>query len=282
MAESQINHVNRKVLIYNIGFGFVNGALGVLINKKKPSWNEILIKGGLQGATGGYLVHLGKSKIYNHSLHGELKDYWFSKIIFSLGNSIIENASFNRWGYEKITIDYLFTRIQLDLTIGRIGLGINCFEFLSNAYYAVNHYRSYNLDLNQSLRYGVFISHPIHPTTMKGVAGKNSNDGGIQMNTRLEQGKYNYVLSHELIHYYQDNQYQVYSSWLNRKLEIQGLSLFGTKAKKPLRRVYLYTELLGPLFHDVAAYPIADWLSKPGDYYSNFFEMEARFYSTRN
>ena len=149
-----------------------------------------------------------------------------------------------------------------------------------NAAYALSHYDKYVLDFGSSLRYGVFISHPRTPKAMKGLLGLTSSHGGIKLNSnRIETGLYHRVLSHELLHNYQDLQYQVYSNWLNEVVSKLGFLLVQDDKSYPMRKVYFFTELFGPLVHDFVAYPLADFFSIPGEHYSNFFEMEARYYS---
>ena len=131
ISSSQINPKrDHKMFISNVAFGFISGVVGVSINSKNANFREILLRGGIQGAVGGSLMHLGKRSIYKFSSSGDTTDYWSSRLIFSAGNSIIGNASLNKWFYNSFVFNYLFLRVQINFIDLNMAIGFIYSEFL--------------------------------------------------------------------------------------------------------------------------------------------------------
>ena len=278
VALSQDNHRrDRKLLFSNMAFGFISGSVGVAINDRSANFKDVIINGGIQGALGGSIMHIGKRQLYKFSCSERISDYWSSKLIFSAGTSIIENASLNKRFYDSYRFNYLFLRMQIDFVDGRIGFGINYSELLLATSYRILQSNKFDLDISRTLKYGVLISfdHKSNLLKQKKTRAQNSIYGGIQINSNLQGNELFYpVLSHELIHYYQDQQYSIASTWVNKRIN---LSLFGS-SKNSAKRIYMFDEFLGPIFHDIVAYPIARLMADRNNYYSNFFESEAYHY----
>ena len=149
---------NNKLLFCNAAIGMVSGAIGVAINDRNASLKDILLRGGAQGVLGGSIVHLGKKHINVFANSGKTTDFGKSKLIFSVGNSIMENAANDKRFYESIRLEYLFGRLEFDFVAKKIGLGINYSELLSNSITRAFERRHFDIDWTKSLSYGILIS----------------------------------------------------------------------------------------------------------------------------
>lgn len=76
--------------------GSILGGVGALINKNpKESFWKTLVRGSSQGAIGGYLVFESKRLVRRFSKKEDFVYVWPSRVLNSMGNSIVLNGASN-------------------------------------------------------------------------------------------------------------------------------------------------------------------------------------------
>lgn len=270
--RSQSN--NTETALFNIGIGSVFSGIGAVINKEpKERFGDVLYKGMLQGALGGYLVYESKVIAGGIAKHRNLSYGWPAKFVNSAGTSIIENAASNRNFWEQWNLNIGFNRIEFH-TQDRFQLKykIQPVAFLLTAYTAVQN----KFEPELSLRVGEFV--------FSGNSYYRSEDNtylGAAIGTTIllnpETGGFNYnTMAHEMIHVFQYHDFNVLNTYMNKPLEqFKEGSGFFRKMDKFLHydiNIFIFAGLykMEHFGEDVRTFD---------GYYSNYFEREAHFFS---
>lgn len=252
-----------QAAFYNVALGSVFSGVGALINQKKENkWHKVLLKGMGQGAIGGYLVFESKRMIRNIEEKQVWEYAWGGKILNSAGISIIENASLNRKFGQNWNINIGFLRLELSLENQfKISPKIMPVSLIYGTLYGTINGRFEPL---KSLQTGELIFSTINP----------KNVGITLSNTLIIDKEFinNYkIISHEIIHSYQYNDYNAFNTYLFEP--IQSIE----KKSKTIQNMnrWIYWDLQGiPLR---ALYYLEN--RNINCYYDNFFEHEAGYYS---
>lgn len=252
-----------KEFFYNISIGGVFGAVGALINKKPEQKAHIVIAKGLaQGALGGYVTYESKRLLRVAQKNEDWKIIWSAKLLNAAGTSIKENAAANEDFWNKWHLNLGFNRIEFQTNDQfRIGYKV---QPIALAYTIDAFFRFDKFEAEKSLQTGEFI-----------FSSKNLNNNGATLagyfvlnpNTRN-----NYkTITHEIIHLYQSNDFSVLNVYLNKPIENLN------KKSKTLEKINRFVH------YDFHYIPLrALYLSEGSDlsnYYENFFEHEAGYYS---
>ncbi|MXN91527.1 hypothetical protein GR160_09830 [Flavobacterium sp. Sd200] len=253
--------------LYNIGLGSVTGGIGAMINKKPgEKLGRVFVKGLWQGALGGYAVFESKRLTRLIYQKNELGFSWPSKIVNAAGVSIIENAAANRDFWEKWHINYGFNRLEISV---KDSLSVQ-YKFMPIAFaYTVALGVQSKIELGKTLQTGQFMfsvkPEDWHSNTIVAFACP-----GLIVYMKGVSG-FNNVISHEIIHLYQQNDFNVFNAYLNKPLA----SLSNTsKFMKELNR-WIYVDSNQLMF--MATYELQNTNRK--FYYDNYFEHEAGYYS---
>ena len=256
---------NSKELIYNVSIGAVLGTLGALMNKKEDdSFKKFFLKGFCQGALGGYVTFESKKLVDFAQKKNDWKFFWAAKIVNAAGTSIKENASSNNNFWEKWHINIGFSRIELNT---KDSFHINYKIMPISLIYTIAYSTNSKFELNKTLQTGEFIfSQNSDDFLEKNPFGK-AFPGGMLV---YEPYKNNiYLISHEIIHLYQFNDFSQSEALLIKPLS----GLNNTFLKKTSTFLhYDFRYLPSSIFYFVA--------DKNSVYYfDNIFEREAAFYS---
>jgi len=111
---------NRKVqfISYNILFGGLTGGLGSIINKQKNQpWHRALKRGFIAGGLGGVFTYSGKLLSYQITKKNKLAFSWPSKLLHSVGNSMVVNAASGKdfgtlWRFNLSFIHFNYNRFS--------------------------------------------------------------------------------------------------------------------------------------------------------------------------
>ena len=261
----------RTLFIYNVGFGAVTSGIGAIINKPKGNnWKRSFGKGLWQGSIGGLLNYSGKKTLYLNNLKQTKAFFWPAKILSSAGTSIMQSASLNKPFLENWNIDYGLFRVDFaihdkeNFKVRLLPVGIYATMMAS---------RYCKFDIKNTLALGqiVFsgkqtIRYPNGNTALGTSFGR-----GLIFVDNLQTVPIRYrLLAHEVVHQFQYNDYQIFTTWLNP---------LGQKVKsKTLKKIftnYIYPDLPFSLL----SYNLAGRYGFP-NYFKNFYEFEAEGFST--
>lgn len=259
---------NREAAFYDMGIGALVGGIGAVINKKpKEKIGKVFLKGLWQGALGGYFVFESKRLIRLTVNKNSYNYFWPSKIVNSVGNSILENAAANKNFWEQYHINVGFNRFEFDMTNrGKFSYKVMPFSL----YITLENLTLGSFDVEKSLKTGTFIfkakgSLPAFET--------QSGTGRFLAYTKTNQIVYDPkeyklpFLSHEMIHVFQYEQLTNFNS-----LFIKPKKYFSKKSKLVnFYTKYFYTDFNQVVWHFT-------YISN-SNYQTKFFEQEARFYT---
>jgi len=115
-SVSIAQHNDSQAAVYNIVSSGIVGGIGAIINKKpNQKTSNVFFKGMYQGAIGGYVVFESKRILRQFSRTSNYGYIWPSKIVNSVGNSIVYNAASNRNLWERWHINIGFNHLEYDL-----------------------------------------------------------------------------------------------------------------------------------------------------------------------
>lgn len=258
---------NGEALAYNVGLGSFFGGIGAVINKdKNQKWHRAFLKGFWQGALGGYVVYEGKKRIYDFSRTKDYKYAWASKIIYSAGNSMIENAASNKDLWAKWNITIGFNRIEFETQEKfKVNYQLMPLSLISTIHTATKG----KFNFEESVKTGVFIFTTMDENNLSlSLTGETFRNNILLLDTGE---KFYNILPHEIIHTYQHQ-------------DFQNINTFFIKNKKE----YINNELLKKLdkfiyldLHSLMLEGLYNLEKSDKCYYDNFFEQEANFYSLR-
>lgn len=264
-------HQERTVFVYNATFGGITSGVGAIINRPKAiSWKKAFFKGFWQGSIGGLLNYSGKKTLYLVNEKGNDIYSWPAKILHASGTSIMENAALCQPFLQNWHIDYGLVRFDFSL-------GVNHkfkVRILPEAVVATILADIYGkFDLSSSLRTGEIIFkankilHLPNSTLANGVTFGRTI---VYVDTTYSHYTKYRILSHELVHRYQYDEYQIFNSWIKpspKKIE--------SKPSQNIFSNYIYPDF--PYF--ILPYYL-NGLPTSFHPFRNFYEFEAERFST--
>jgi hypothetical protein len=274
--QTKAQNNDSQAAIYNIGLGGFFGGFGAIINKKpNEKIGKVFVKGFWQGSLGGLVTYKSKKLVYDFSNSGDFKDAWGSKILNSIGNSIVHNAASNTNFWEKWYLNFGFNRLEFSLKNKfKVQYKIMPLSLLATAVSATNG----NFDFKNSIKTGHFIfktsyingSSEFHSSEQPARGSASLNN--INLLNNLSQENERKVIAHEIIHVYQYNDFSNINPVFN-----QPKQLFLNNDNKVVKfyKKWFYSDFNGLL--KVALYELEN--QNRGDYYDNNFEKEADYYS---
>lgn len=268
-VHSQAN--DAEALLYNVSIGGIFGTIGSFINKKpQEKIGQVVLKGFSQGSFGGLITFGSKSLLRETQRQEDWKYIWGAKILNAAGTSIKENAAMNRdfWEYWHINIG--FNRIEFE-TKNKFKLH---YKLMPIAFvYTVRAFTKVNFDINYSLKTGEFIFYSRSQfinTVAVTLPGVIIYDKNIYENISTKAVDRYKILTHEIIHIYQSNDYSIFNTYYQKSI-----NRFAEKNKT-------INFLNNNVYIDLHYIPLrASYLleNKNTNYYDNFFEHEAGYFS---
>jgi len=253
--------------LYNIGLGAVTGGIGAMINKKPDEkLGRVLVKGLWQGAVGGYAIFESKRLSRLIYQENELGFAWPSKIVNAAGVSIVENAASNRDFWEKWHINYGFNRIELTV---KDSVSVQ-YKIMPIAFgYTIGLAVQSKIELGKTLQSGQFI----FSLSPERWGDTNVIALAYPGNIIYMDGLYNLngYLSHEIIHIYQQNDFNGFNAYLNKPYAALG------NTSKFMKQVNKWVHYDTNHLMFMVAYNLQNINRKY--YYDNYFEHEAGYYS---
>lgn len=271
-VHSQAN--DSEALLYNISIAGVFGTIGSLINKKpQEKTGQVVLKGFAQGSFGGLITFGGKSLLRETQRQEDWKYIWGAKILNAAGTSIKENAAMNRdfWEYWHINIG--FNRIEFE-TKNKFQVH---YKLMPIAFvYTVGAFTKVNFDINSSLKTGEFIFYSRSQfkntnTTAVTLPGIIVYDKNVYENISTTDAYRYKIITHEIIHIYQSNDYSVLNTYYQKPLN---------RFAKKNKTINFMNNHINLDLHYIplrASYLIEN---NNTNYYDNFFEHEAGYFSS--
>ena len=246
-----------------------------MINKEpNQHFGKVLLKGLAQGALGGYVVYQGKN--FNRLIYKrrELGYSWPAKIINSAGVSIIENAALNRNFWEQWNLHIGFSRIELHTNEKfKVKYKIRPASLLFTLFTAWDR----KLEWGYSLKGGNFIfSGRTYPWN-RDIRHNAAALGNVIVinNLELQRDQFYTMMTHELIHALQYEDFNAVNSLIHRPVNNLRFSF----EELDFLNSIIYPDVQMPVFAGI--YLLEDQnVHSLNDYYENFFEDEARYFST--
>lgn len=262
-SRSQAN--DTEAAIYNVGFSALFSGIGAVINKNPgEKTGKVFLKGLYQGALGGYITFESKRLLREASNKDDWKLYWASNILNFSGASIRENAANNIDFWERWYFNVGFNRIEFHT---KDSFSVQYKVMPITAVYTLNSFVTTEFDVKNSLKTGhlVFISDEVQD----GYAGY-SLPGTITLSAENQKIT---TLPHEIIHQYQSEDFLMFNSYY-----INSLDSFINKNKK-IKNInkWIYFDLHLILLR--GAYIFEHRNVTLDNYYDNYFEQEAKYYS---
>lgn len=265
------NYEPRSIL-YNSLIGAFSGGIGSLINKTKDQkWYEAFGKGFLTGLGGGAVCYTGKKLNYFIAKKSELGYGWLSRVVFSAGNSVVENASANRDFWSVWHYDIGFIRLEYNVAQKSLTPRIMPSTFAGTVFLAVKG----KFDAGTSLKSGSLTFRAGDIGYSPRFVASTPTNGFLIRDSLYTTGPDFYdVYAHEMVHAFQ---FQEFSgvNYFFRPLTDKW------KAKSPWFAKwskYIY----GDLNYEIMGinYFLIQKGHKVKDYCSNFLENEAESLTT--
>jgi hypothetical protein len=259
-------HQERKVFIYNIGFGGLTAGVGAVINKKKDeSLKKSFIRGFWQGSVGGLFNYSAKKTIY---LIDKNKNFGYAvpaRLLSSAGNSIIQNAALNEPFLRNWSLDYWFFRFDFSATAEKkFKIRMLPETILATAISLPKG----KFDINTTLLTGIIAFKTKHPITTE--RGKHSGLNYGRAFIYSDSSAKHHVVSHEIIHEFQYREYLVFNSYLKPAVS----KMKNTGLKKILTK-YIYPDV--PYF---GLFYMLEGVHPGEKLFRNYFEFEAEKFAT--
>ena len=261
---SYSQHQERKIALYNIGFGAFTSAVGAVLNKpKNADWKPYFARGFWQGSLGGALSFAGKKTNYFITRDRRLLFAWPAKLLHAAGTSIVENAARNERFLLNWNIDFGPARFDFSINGNK---GFKARILPVGIYSIVDGLSKGKFDASATIKTGNITFKTIEPTDRE-FDGYSSGRAVVYVANNTD--KY-HAIAHEIIHQFQFREYQVFNSWINPLSK----HVKSEKLKSVFDR-YIYFDIpyLWPF------YGLEGKHSGP-KYYRNFFELEAERLST--
>lgn len=265
-VKSQAN--DTEAALYNIGFGAVFSTVGAIINKKPNEPLGRVIKKSLwQGALGGYVTFESKRILREAQQQNKWEYIWVAKLTNSIGTSIKENSALNKDFWERLHLNIGFNRLEFNF---KDNFSVN-YKLMPVAFlYTVDAIVRHKFELKKSIQTGEFIFSTTSINNNEFINVNASTFPGLMV---FEKPFSNNIKlhTHEITHIYQSNDFSIFNTYLNKPLKNW------SKKNKIIKWInkYIYTE-----YHYLILRP-AYLLENVNinNYYDNFFEHEAGYYS---
>ena len=263
----------RIVFIYNVGFGGLTSGIGAVINKPKgANWKKHFVKGFWQGSVGGLINYSSKKTLYLNNLNQNKAFFWPAKILNCAGTSIMQNASLNEPFLENWYLEYGL--IRLDFAIhNKDKFRVRILP--AGIYATIAASRLGKFDLENTLATGQIVfsnKEVLRYSNGNTTLGISYGRGFVFVdNSQVYPNKYR-MLAHEIVHQFQYNDYQIFTTWLNplgQKIKSKTVKTIFTK--------YVYPDIPFTLI----SYNLAGHYANP-HYFRNFYEFEAERFSTNS
>ena len=265
----QAQNYEAKSVIYNTLLGGLSGGIGAVINKKPDQkWFKAFRKGFLTAACGGAIVYSGKKINYLVGEKKELGYAWLSRIVFSAGNSIVENASANidvwkRWHFDVGFIRLEFKTGPFNFTPRIMPSALGGIIFLAS---------NSKFNVSETIRSGTFTFYTSVINYAPQLVASTPTNGIVHV-TSLRGPIFYETYAHEMIHTFQFQEFSGVNYFfkpVSDKWKIKSNSF-----RKLSKWVYLDInyELMGANY-----FLIQGGYKK--NYCNNFLENEAEFLST--
>jgi hypothetical protein len=264
-------HQEQTVFVYNIAFGGISSGIGAIINRpKEVNWKKAFLKGFWQGDIGGLLNYTGKKTLYLVNKNQKDIYAWPAKLLHAAGNSIMENAAMYEPFLQNWNIDYGLLRFDFSFGKQRKFKVRLLPEAVVATILAAKYGR---FDLTTSLRTGEIIFKADKKLLLPNTpiaSGVTFGRAIVYVDTPQSYYTKGRIISHEIVHRFQYNEYQIFNTWLNpvaKKIKSKSLQTIFSK--------YVYPDI--PYFF-VPYYIIG--LHAGPHIYRNFYEFEAKRFAT--
>lgn len=259
-----------EAALYNIGFGAVFSTVGAIINKKpNEPLGKIIKKSIWQGALGGYVTFESKRILRAAQQQNKWEYIWPAKLVNSIGTSIKENSALNKDFWEKWHLNIGFNRLEFTF---KDNFSVN-YKLMPVAFlYTADAFVRHKFEFKKSIQTGEFIfshqnnKYPI-ASTNPGIIMYNRDFYDVSLTTK----EILRTATHEILHVYQSNDFSVFNTYFNKPIK---------KWSKKNKTINWLNKNLYPEYHYLILRP-AYLLEniKINNYYDNFFEHEAGYYS---
>ncbi|MGB5943249.1 MAG: hypothetical protein WBG71_10230 [Leeuwenhoekiella sp.] len=217
LSNSYAQANNTEAALYNIGISSIISGIGSVINKDKDEkLGKSLLNGMGKGALGGYIIFESKRILREVQRQQVLEYSWPSKITNAIGTSIVENGASNRGFFDQMNLNIGFLRLEVHAKEHfKVKPKIAPIELA----FFIGAYSQSKFEPMLSLRTGQFIFSSAtsrwEETNSNGIAlpGIIVFKRSIQDQSRLTQ-----IISHEIIHLYQHQDYNGFNAYLNKPL----------------------------------------------------------------
>jgi hypothetical protein len=257
-----------EAALYNIGFGAVFSTVGAIINKKpNETLGKIIKKSIWQGALGGYVTFESKRILRAAQQQNKWEYIWPAKLVNSIGTSIKENSALNKDFWEKWHLNIGFNRLEFTF---KDNFSVN-YKLMPVAFlYTADAFVRHKFEFRKSIQTGEFIfsTNSIHNNEFINVSASSLPGYLIFEKPFLNNIE---LHTHEIIHFYQSNDFSVFNTYFNKPIK---------KWSKKNKTINWLNKNLYPEYHYLILRP-AYLLEniKINNYYDNFFEHEAGYYS---
>jgi hypothetical protein len=257
--------------ISNTLLGGISGGIGAVLNRRaNESWPRAFGRGLAVGSLGGMLMFEGKNLNHLVTSQQRLEYAWLSRLTYSAGNSIVENAASGRGALSSLHLNVGFVRLDLATAPLRVRSRLLPGELGGTLVQATQG----KLDLGRSLKSGTFIFWTRDQIAGLPEAMGFTAAGSVLYSTRQSPRHLNETIAHEIEHTFQSEDYVGVASFLK------------PLADRAARRSPEFAGLGRWVYPDVSVVLfIADYFLIRGgagrEYCQNFHEREARFLATR-
>lgn len=264
-CDAQSN--DTEAFLYNVSIGGVFGTIGAILNKKpNEKLDKVILKGFSQGSLGGYLTFESKRLLRLGAEKEDWKLIWTAKLLNASGTSIKENASQNINFWHKWHLNIGFNRLEFETTDKfKVNYKIMPIAFVYN----ILAFSQAKFDYKNSFQTGEFIfksgDYRLFESGSQGVSFP-----GIIVLRNDQHNNYN-LITHEIIHLYQSNDFSILNSYYLKPL------------KKIENKYNLINKINNYIYYDFHYLPLRllyNLETKTANrYYDNYFEHEAGYFS---
>lgn len=202
-----------RSFLYNSVSGAVLAATGALLTKKKEDKPlRVFLRGLGGGFAGGAIQYAGKRSVNLIVTKHEQGYGWLSRLLFSAGSSIIENAAYNKKYWSSFHLDLAFIRLETDLIQPRLRAYILPAEtgaFIFASFFG-------RPDWNLSLRSGTFVFRTNSIRYAPYLIGSTSGNHYL-LNDTIGSGRFFHeIVAHETIHAFQFSEFSALNAWIQK------------------------------------------------------------------
>ncbi len=199
-----------KSIAYNSIVGAITGGVGAVINKKpEQKWQRALMNGLTGGVIGGGMMYLGKRTNYLITSKRNISYAWLSRLVFSVGNSLVENAAANQPLLSRFHYDLGFIRVDLYTRNFALRPRISASSLGATLFMAFNG----RFDLQTSLRSGTFTFRKSTIEYAPYLKGSTPGNGFILVDTLRSGILFHEIYAHEMIHAFQFLEHSAFNNF---------------------------------------------------------------------